>query len=1152
MKNENFRNYYKIESNIYENEFISIFKSIKKKNKDIRAIKVIDKNKINSAFKKEFFKEPIDSQINDLINGFYNEIKNMEIIEGEKKENKNAVKLYECYNTKDELAIVMEYCDDNLFNYIFNEKNYLKKEEFYNIINQLNNSFKIIEKNKLVFGGLNPKNILMKYKNEENILYDIKLKISNRIYLNIESLKLYNLDNSNLNEYYDCCKAPEILKGNNLNQKSDLWSVGIIIYFLLFKEFPYQGKNKNEILNKIRFGEEILKEIEEEYLDDLVKKLLIEDPQKRLSWNEYFNHPFFKNNKKIDFWSKYEENKEKVGEAKYANIYRVKEKKSEEYRAIKVYNKKLIVDDFKKINIRPPTQKEMKPYIDGFMNEVSHMKMICEDGNINTVKILDYNETEEEFSIAMECCDDNFLELFVKKQDNFTAKEIYDLLTELNNSFIILNKRKLIHRALNLKNILIKYTNEDKSKYVIKLKLTDDCILLNELSENKAFKIKENINYYAPEILKKQNYTEKSDLWSLGVIIYNLLFREFPCIIQCRNGVVKQFKIKEFKEVGNANLDNLIKSLLVEDPSKRLSWDEYFHKYFRCQVNYNDYYFIGKEIGSAENAKVYLAKDKETKEDRAIKIYKKKTIRDDLKRKNFSDPTEKDMKPYIDGIFNEINYMKMISSYENKNTVKFYEYFHTNDEFAIVMELCDDNLFNYFNENKKEFDLKKITWVLNNLNNSFRIMSEMNLVHRALNMDNILIKYINKEKSDFIIKLKLTDDCILLNDLYHNQKHNIKKPLEFIAPEILKKEEYNQKCDLWSLGIIIYILVFKKYPYKNYKPNNKTSILQQINELQLEKTKIEDLDDLIEKLLTENQEDRLDWNDYFNHQFFEETQNYKNIYEIRKNIGNSKYAKIYSAIERKTKQKRAIKIYNKNSIRADFIRNSIKNPDRNTIKPYIKGFYNEINLMKMIEKDGNNEYSVKLYEYFNTKDEFIIVMELCDGNLLELFLERKNPFNFQEIKNILKQLNQSFYIMTENQVVHRALNMDNILIKYKDKNNYIIKLKLTDDCLINNENYDEYLMKDENKNFVAPEILKKNKYIEKSDLWSLGVIIYVLALKNYPYQGEKNNEILNAIKNMKLKKTKNKNLDDLIEKLLIEDPIKRISWNEYFNHPFLK
>ena len=255
-KNENFRLYYQIESSIFENEYIFIYKAKRKQNNDYRAIKVVDKNKIKITFKKVFFREPIDNQIKNLINFFFNEIKNMTILEGEKKENKNAVKIYEIYDTRDELAVVMELCDDNMFNYLINKKNYLKKEDYYNIINQLNNSFEIIDKNNIICGSIKPENILIKYQNAEKTHFYIKLKIPNKIDTILEQLKLSSLNTSISNDFFDCCKAPEILRGEkNINEKSDLWSVGVIIYFLFFKEYPYKGKKKDELLDQIRFGE---------------------------------------------------------------------------------------------------------------------------------------------------------------------------------------------------------------------------------------------------------------------------------------------------------------------------------------------------------------------------------------------------------------------------------------------------------------------------------------------------------------------------------------------------------------------------------------------------------------------------------------------------------------------------------------------------------------------------------------------------------------------------------------------------------------------------------------------------------------------------------------------------------------------------------
>ena len=98
--------------------------------------------------------------------------------------------------------------------------------------------------------------------------------------------------------------SPEILKGgeNLICNKSDIWSLGIIIYYMLFKEYPYNSKNEYQIIKEIESNKQ-LKSIDNKELDDLIKKMLVININKRISWEEYFQHPFFKNNiieKKIE------------------------------------------------------------------------------------------------------------------------------------------------------------------------------------------------------------------------------------------------------------------------------------------------------------------------------------------------------------------------------------------------------------------------------------------------------------------------------------------------------------------------------------------------------------------------------------------------------------------------------------------------------------------------------------------------------------------------------------------------------------------------------------------------------------------------------------------------------------------------------------
>ena len=87
-------------------------------------------------------------------------------------------------------------------------------------------------------------------------------------------------------------------KLNYLYQKADIWSLGVIIFILYFGEFPYEGKKPKEILSNILKNENArLNEINDRELQDLLKKMLKEDKDERIGWEEYFSHKFFSKEK---------------------------------------------------------------------------------------------------------------------------------------------------------------------------------------------------------------------------------------------------------------------------------------------------------------------------------------------------------------------------------------------------------------------------------------------------------------------------------------------------------------------------------------------------------------------------------------------------------------------------------------------------------------------------------------------------------------------------------------------------------------------------------------------------------------------------------------------------------------------------------------
>ena len=287
-------------------------------------------------------------------------------------------------------------------------------------------------------------------------------------------------------------------------------------------------------------------------------------------------------------------------------------------------------------------------------------------------------------------------------------------------------------------------------------------------------------------------------------------------------------------------------------------------------------------------------------------------------------------------------------------------------------------------------------------------------------------------------------------------------------------------------------------------------------------------------------------------------ENYNKYYETIESIGNGAYGYIFKGKDKKTDELRAIKVINKNKIKDDLMNKYMTDDIEDYLKDYINSFIQEYEIMKICSNNNTNDNSVKCYKYFNTEKEFVIIMELCDDNLLKVLIKNKKSLTIQELYKIMIQLNKTFKIMKENSIIHRDLKIENILVKYEDKERkkYIVKLtdygiskklfSLSKNC----QTYAGTLAT------MAPEILKgegQEKYNYKCDLWSIGIIIYRLVFREAPYKGETDTAMLNQIKHFgikKLKKTNDKELDDLIVKLIEEDPAKRLDWDGYLNHPF--
>jgi len=395
----------------------------------------------------------------------------------------------------------------------------------------------------------------------------------------------------------------------------------------------------------------------------------------------------------------------------------------------------------------------------------------------------------------------------------------------------------------------------------------------------------------------------------------------------------------------------------------------------RINKEYTDYYDIIGAIGKGRYSIIYKGKEKRNNEFRAIKVVDLDNIKLELRYQLLNnDLIEKNLNFYVNGLIEDFENMKLLSK-NNINPVKCYEYFLNKKHFVFIMELCDKNLNDYLKEKKTLFNKEVILNIMSQLNNTFQIMKDNKIIHGNLNSEHILIKYNNDKTYTMKItgyrSIKRVEFCeyISFNSLDITFNFLESSFALNIAPEILEGKKYNYKCDLWSIGLILYILYFGETPSKKYGGKYAKFSLQKITD--------KELDVLITNLLEKDPSKRLSWEEYFNHPFFKSfksayTNNIKLIYELE----DDSYEKIFGS---------KFVINNNNNI--DLIINGVKSSlvevyklkkGENNIQIIIK---NKITNLENMFSGCNSLKNIEGLKYFDTKyiNNFSYMFYDCDS-----------------------------------------------------------------------------------------------------------------------------------------------------------------------------
>ena len=265
-------------------------------------------------------------------------------------------------------------------------------------------------------------------------------------------------------------------------------------------------------------------------------------------------------------------------------------------------------------------------------------------------------------------------------------------------------------------------------------------------------------------------------------------------------------------------------------------------------------------------------------------------------------------------------------------------------------------------------------------------------------------------------------------------------------------------------------------------------------------------------------------------------------YRIINKLGKGSFGNVYKVKHKITGEIRAMKI--------------IKNPNKNDNcrKKIDKKLLNEIQVLRTLEHPN----IIKIFEYFIDEKCHYIVSELITGGELYETIVKFRKFNEKKAAYILKQILSALNYLHSRSIVHRDIKPENILVQQfdKNKNSDELNIKLIDFGASNFFKENEILtLKVGSPYYIAPEVLNKS-YNEKCDIWSSGVVLYVMLTGSFPFLGHSSSELFSKIKTGKFRcsgkewENISDNAKDLIKKMIELDTSKRLSASECLNHPF--
>ncbi|XP_018484633.2 serine/threonine-protein kinase ATG1b isoform X2 [Raphanus sativus] len=203
----------------------------------------------------------------------------------------------------------------------------------------------------------------------------------------------------------------------------------------------------------------------------------------------------------------------------------------------------------------------------------------------------------------------------------------------------------------------------------------------------------------------------------------------------------------------------------------------------------------------------------------------------------------------------------------------------------------------------------------------------------------------------------------------------------------------------------------------------------------------------------------------------------------------------------------------------------------------------------------NHPNIIRFIDMIEAPGKINVVLEYCKGGDLSMFIQRHGKIPDATAKHFMQQLAAGLQVLRDNNIIHRDLKPQNLLLSTDDND---AALKIADFGFARSlqpRGLAETLCG--SPLYMAPEIMQLQKYDAKADLWSVGAILFQLVTGRTPFTGNSQVQLFqNIMRSTELHfpvdcRDLSSDCKDLCQKLLRRNPVERLTFEEFFHHPFL-